>query len=109
CGIAPSEPVNGLDAFHHRHPEVEQRHIGGMALVGFDRLDSVTRFPDNAQIRLLVDDVCDTASQECMVVYEQHASPAGHAMVAFSLQHGLVWAEKTAPTPARLPYHSAAP
>ena len=80
-----------------------------MALEGFDRLHSVTRFRNDTQIGFLVEDVRDAGSQERVVVHQQHASPAAGHVCGFSLQHELEWAGKSAPTPERLQYHYVAP
>ena len=45
--IARADLPHRLDAFHHRHPQVEQRDVGTMTLERLDRLDAVRRFGDD--------------------------------------------------------------
>ena len=103
------DPANRLDAFHHRHAQVEQRHIRVMALVGLDRLDAVAGFGDHAQIGFLVDDVRDAGSEQRVIVHEEHAGlgrrnrPTASACNMDLRGHG-----QTAPRPARLRSRSAA-
>ena len=77
--VAPANLPNHLDAFHHRHSQVEQRHVGTMALVGLDRLDAVARLGDDTQVGLLVDDVGDAGSKQRVIVHQQHAGATGAA------------------------------
>ena len=45
--IALANLPHRLDAFHHRHPQIEQRDVGTMALEGGDRLDAVRGLGDD--------------------------------------------------------------
>ena len=108
--VALADPANDLDAFHHRHPQIEQRHVGVMALVGFDRLDAVAGFGDHAQVGLLVDDVGDAGPEQRVIVDERARWPCRRRPDdGFSWQHGPASAATTAPTPARLRCRCAAP
>ena len=71
--IALANPANDLDAFHHRHPQIEQRHVGMVPFVGFDRLDAIAGLGDHPQVRFLVDDVGDAGAEQRVIVDEQHA------------------------------------
>jgi hypothetical protein len=57
--IALANLADRLDAFHDRHPQVEQRHVRVMPLEGLDRLEAVGGLGDHVQVRFLVDDVGD--------------------------------------------------
>ena len=83
--VAPANLPNHLDAFHDRHPQVEQRHVRTMAFVGLERLDTVARFGDDAQVGLLVDDVGDARSKQGVVVDEEHAGATGRGRMARQL------------------------
>ena len=104
--VALADLPDGLDAFHHRHAQIEQRDVGVVSLERVDRLDAVARFGDDAQIGFLVDDVRDTGSEQRVVVDDQHASHFSPA-TRVSRPHGLRW-RRRAPRRARLRCRSAA-
>ena len=68
-----------LDAFHHRHAQVEQRDVGMVLLERGDRLDAVDGLGDDLQIGLLVDDVGDAGAHQRVIVDEQHGRARGGA------------------------------
>jgi hypothetical protein len=47
--VALADPTDHFDALHHRHPQVEQRDVRLVALVGIDRLDAVSGFRHDAR------------------------------------------------------------
>ena len=71
--IAFANLPHRFDALHHRHPEIEQRHVGTMTLVRVNRLEAVAGLGDHVQVCLLVDDVGDAGPEQGMIVHEQHA------------------------------------
>ena len=71
--IAFAQPLHDLDALHDRHPEIQQRHVGMMAIEGLEGLDAVAGFGDDVQIGFLVDDVGHAGSEQGVIVNQQHA------------------------------------
>ena len=71
--IALANLPHRLDAFHHRHPQVEQRDVRPVALERLDRLEPVGRLGDDVQVRFLVDDVRDAGAQQRVIVHDEHA------------------------------------
>ena len=75
CASSSRMPPDGLDALHHRHPQVEQDDVGAMPVERFDALESVGGLGDDLEVDLLVDDVGHAGAQQRVVVDDQHAGP----------------------------------
>jgi hypothetical protein len=82
--VACPDLPHGLDPFHHGHPQVEERDVRLVAFVGLDGFQAVASLGDHTQIGLLVDDVGDTRTEQCMVVHEEHADPGCRGRSRFS-------------------------
>ena len=76
-GSRSRKPLHDLDAFHDRHPEIEQRHVGMMAIEGVEGLDAIAGFGDDVQIGFLVDDVGHAGPEQGVIVNQQHAGARG--------------------------------
>ena len=74
-----------------------------------DRFDAVAGLGDDSKVGLLVDDVGDAGAKQRMVVDQEHAGACRDGGVGLSLQRAPAWARTWAPTPAPLPFRSAAP
>ena len=100
AGIALANLPDGLDAFHDRHAQIEERDVRVIPLEGVDGLDAVAGFGDHAQVGLLVDDVRDAGSEQRVIVDEQHARRSRYGG-SLRWQRAPAWAVTSAPRPAR--------
>ena len=66
--VAFADAADDFDAFHHRHPEIEQHHVGLVLFPRGNGLDAVAGLGDDVQIVLLVNDVGDAGTQQRVVV-----------------------------------------
>ena len=101
--IALANPAHHLDAFHHRHPQIEQRHVGAMTLARLERVGAVARLGDDAQVGFLVDDVRDAGAEQRVIVHHEDARQAAVSTAVLRRRHGPAPARSWAATPARLP------
>ena len=105
--IALANSSHDFDAFHPRHPQVEQHHIGTMLLPRLDGLDAIAGLGDHFEIGFLIDDVGDAGPEQRVVVDEEHAR-ASRRGGRLNRQCTPASAMMTAARPARLRCHCAA-
>ena len=100
--IALADLAHRLDAFHDRHAQIEQRHVGVIALVRGNGFDTVAGFGNDLQIGLLIDDVRDAGAKQRVIVDDEHARLAGGDRNArISQQHGPASEGMMVPRPRR--------
>ena len=69
----PAIVAGRLEAVHHRHPDVEQAHVGPEAPRERDRLGAVGGLADDLDVGLRVEDHAEPRAHEVLVVGDQHA------------------------------------
>lgn len=53
--VALADLTHHLDAFHHRHPQIEQRHVRTMAVVCAKRIDAIAGFGNHMWVWFVVE------------------------------------------------------
>ncbi len=62
--VSAANPLGGLDAVSHRHPDVHQHHVGLRREHDVPGLDAVARFPDDFEVVLRVDQHPQAAAEQ---------------------------------------------
>jgi hypothetical protein len=79
--VRARNPPGGLDTVHVRHAHVHQHHIGALCLDQIHSLHPRTRFTDDDEVRLGLDEYPQAAPQQRLIVGDQypdlHLSHAG--------------------------------